>query len=57
MNKHIKVRTQTGTGQVLATIRATIPKPYRTKAEPESSAEVYATGYAEGFADGATPAR
>lgn len=51
MDKHIKVRIQDGTGQVLAKIRAIIPKPYRTKREPDSAAEVYATGYADGTAD------
>lgn len=51
MDKRIKVRIQDGTGAILATIRATIPKAYRTKAEPDSAAEVYATGYADGAVD------
>ncbi len=54
MDKHIKVRVQDGDGRVLAMVRATIPKTYRTKAEPDSAAEVYATGYAGGAADAHT---
>lgn len=51
MDKRIKVRIQDGTGAILATIRATIPKKLRTKREPDSTAEVYALGYADGTAD------
>lgn len=51
MDKHIKVRIQDGDGRVIAKVKATIPKPYRTEAEPDSAAEVYATGYADGTAD------
>lgn len=54
MDKHIKVRIQDGDGRVLAKVKATIPKKLRTKGEPDSAAEVYATGYADGTADAHT---
>jgi hypothetical protein len=50
--KHLKVRVQDGKGKLIAKLRTTIPKPYRTKREPDSAAEVYATGHADGYLDG-----